>query len=185
MRSIDKVNIGAFPLRPARDGAKDGFLRCFLARIIGKSSIDTLLETIPQRGLEYSETKTSAVLLVVYAKEQLFETFKARGFCYVRTGGTEGAIDMHGPHPDHPEYLLLHNGPRRELFRIIPNSGNYKTKRKMKEDYGFEDNKDPEKKYLVYEFDTTEIPLWSHIDWDEVVHRGKATPKPFFTTIPL
>ncbi len=53
--SINKVNIGAFPLRPDIDGTKDSLLRDFLRSIISKPRRDILMGSIPQRGLNYTD----------------------------------------------------------------------------------------------------------------------------------
>ncbi len=53
--SIGKVNIGAFPLRPDANGTKDSLLRDFLRTIISKPRRDVLMESIPQRGLNYTD----------------------------------------------------------------------------------------------------------------------------------
>ncbi len=53
--SIGKVNIGAFPLRPDVNGTKDSLLRDFLRTIISMPRRDVLMESIPQRGLNYTD----------------------------------------------------------------------------------------------------------------------------------
>ncbi len=53
--SISKVNIGAFPLRPDANGTKDSLLRDFLRTILAKSRREVLMESIPQRGLNYTD----------------------------------------------------------------------------------------------------------------------------------
>lgn len=48
-RSIDKVNIGALPLRPGNE-ANGGMLEAFIGRLIGKSTDDQLEESKPPKG---------------------------------------------------------------------------------------------------------------------------------------
>lgn len=53
-KSIDDVNIGAFPLRP-KDVENRELLVKFIETLIGKAAIEILDDSIPQKGLFYSE----------------------------------------------------------------------------------------------------------------------------------
>lgn len=57
-KSIEKVNIGAFPLLPDVDGDGDSLLREHLVSILmDKSKYEHIKDAIPQRGLYYIDTK--------------------------------------------------------------------------------------------------------------------------------
>lgn len=53
-KSVDEVNIGAFPLRP-NDVANRKLLEDFICELIGSSATDILDDSIPQKGLHYTE----------------------------------------------------------------------------------------------------------------------------------
>ena len=53
-QSLDEVNIGAFPLRP-KDKENRKLLEDFIGRLIGHSAAEILGDSIPQKGLHYTE----------------------------------------------------------------------------------------------------------------------------------
>ena len=53
-KSIEEVNIGAFPLRP-KDKENRELLVRFIESLIGRASAEILEESIPQKGLRYEE----------------------------------------------------------------------------------------------------------------------------------
>ncbi len=84
LQSIDEVNIGAFPLRPSKEGTKDRFLRNFLAEIIEKPHHDILLGSIPQRGLKYHPENPSPIVLVGYVRNKQWDIIQDKKFYYIR-----------------------------------------------------------------------------------------------------
>lgn len=61
-RSIDEVNIGAFPLRP-KDVDNRKLLEDFIAELIGNRATDMLSDAIPQKGLFYQEGEPLYLLI--------------------------------------------------------------------------------------------------------------------------
>lgn len=57
LQTVDEVGIGAFPLRPDKDGRS--FLEVFIQEIIGKPAVKVLTQSIPQKGLRYEKEKTN------------------------------------------------------------------------------------------------------------------------------
>jgi hypothetical protein len=66
-RSIDEVNIGAFPLRP-KDVDNRKLLESFIAELIGNRATDMLSDVIPQKGLFYQEGEP--LYLLISARNQ-------------------------------------------------------------------------------------------------------------------
>lgn len=61
-KSIETVNIGAFPLLPSVDGDGDNLLKEHLKKILlYKSKYEHIKDSIPQRGLYYVDTKPISV----------------------------------------------------------------------------------------------------------------------------
>ena len=63
-KSIDEVNIGAFPLRP-KDVENRKLLETFISELIGSTASDMLDEAIPQKGLYYSETEPKDAIYMI------------------------------------------------------------------------------------------------------------------------
>ena len=64
-KTIDEVNIGAFPLRP-KDKENRDLLVKFIESLIGRASIEILDDSIPQKGLYYtSEEPKDAVYMIL------------------------------------------------------------------------------------------------------------------------
>lgn len=69
-KSIEEVNIGAFPLRP-KDVENRELLVRFIESLIGRASTEILEESIPQKGLYYSseEPKDSVYMILTLDRE--------------------------------------------------------------------------------------------------------------------
>ena len=67
-KSIDEVNIGAFPLRP-KDEHNRKLLEDFIQSLIGQQAAEILDETIPQKGLYYSEGNPIYFVAQILGKE--------------------------------------------------------------------------------------------------------------------
>jgi hypothetical protein len=63
-KTIDEVNIGAFPLRP-NDSVNRNLLVEFIASLVGKSSADILGNVIPQKGLYYTPDEPKDALYMI------------------------------------------------------------------------------------------------------------------------
>ena len=72
-KSIEEVNIGAFPLRP-KDKRNRQLLEDFIEQLIGKGTVNILDDSIPQKGLFYtSEEPKDAVYMILTLDEQVNE----------------------------------------------------------------------------------------------------------------
>lgn len=69
-KTINEVNIGAFPLRP-KDTQNRQLLEQFIQTILGKSSTEILDDTIPQKGLYYThdEPKDTVYMILTLDKD--------------------------------------------------------------------------------------------------------------------
>ena len=65
-RSLDEVNIGAFPLRP-NDVENRKLLENFIAELIGKASTEILDGSIPQKGLYYTSVEPKDAVYMILA----------------------------------------------------------------------------------------------------------------------
>ena len=64
-KTIEEVNIGAFPLRPKDTDNRDLLVK-FIESLIGKDSIEILDDSIPQKGLYYtSEEPKDAIYMIL------------------------------------------------------------------------------------------------------------------------
>ena len=72
-KSIEEVNIGAFPLRP-KDKRNRQLLEDFIEQLIGKGTVNILDDSRPQKGLFYtSEEPKDAVYMILTLDEQVNE----------------------------------------------------------------------------------------------------------------
>ena len=72
-KSIDEVNIGAFPLRP-NDEENRKLLEKFIKELMGKASTEILDGSIPQKGLYYtSEEPKNAIYMILTIDEDVNE----------------------------------------------------------------------------------------------------------------
>lgn len=67
-RTIDEVNIGAFPLRP-KDVRNRQLLENFIKELIDNAATDILADSIPQKGLSYSEDNPLFFVASIVSKE--------------------------------------------------------------------------------------------------------------------
>lgn len=63
-KSLDEVNIGAFPLRP-NDVENRKLLECFIKELIGKASTEILDSSIPQKGLYYTSVEPKDAVYMI------------------------------------------------------------------------------------------------------------------------
>lgn len=119
LKSREKVNIGAFPLRPSSDFGKQCFLKTFIREILNKTQKDVLLETIPQKGLKYVEDKRKTSVLIGYYRKEDKGIISEKKFYYIRAVKGDDIEDILQGF-DCAEYLMLHsnNSENREFFKI-------------------------------------------------------------------
>ena len=74
-RSVDEVNIGAFPMRPGDNQHK--LLSDFIAELLEKHAVEIVEQVIPQKGTTL-EVKNRVLIGVVKADNPQYENFKNR-----------------------------------------------------------------------------------------------------------
>lgn len=124
-KSIETVNIGAFPLLPDHnDPDNEGSLLFeHLTKIlVGQSAYEQIRDSIPQHGLSYARPD-DLVLVGYYEKSMLREILSQRLY-YVRTGTERGSINL-VPGCEKAKYLLLHNGKDKLLLPLDGNGPRY------------------------------------------------------------
>ena len=68
-KSLDEVNIGAFPLRP-NDVENSKLLEHFIDELIGKASAEILENSIPQKGLFYTSEEPKDAMFMILALDK-------------------------------------------------------------------------------------------------------------------
>lgn len=183
-KSIETVNIGAFPLLPdASDPSNEGSLLYeFLTKILtAPLAIDHIKNAIPQKGLKYqpSEKPSSEELVLVgYYKTDQWETIENNRLYYVPAALGKGSINLVSGF-EKTQYLLLHHGQDRKLVRLKGDGPKFYTKPAL-EALGFAPSGDY---FLVFEIQNFDpVP---NIDPDsyELERKGKHSYTPYFTTI--
>lgn len=121
-KSIDRIGIGAFPLKPTAtldidptnsENALRRQIKQWLDDDMPRTSL--LMHSIPQKGLEYNIGTSHDIVLVNYANAQHWNAFIKNKLCYLRTADSKGAVKLPSFGKE-PKYLLLHNG--RDLFKL-------------------------------------------------------------------
>lgn len=82
-RSVDEVNIGAFPMRPGDNQHK--LLSDFIAELLEKHAVEIVEQVIPQKGTTL-EVKNRVLIGVVKADNPQYENFKNRTATLYYTG---------------------------------------------------------------------------------------------------
>lgn len=125
VRSIEYINIGAFPLLPNEDS---GFLlKRFLEKVILKEDMRSQVEdAIPQRGLYYSvENEGTSILIACYKNEEHKNWIIRNSKYNLRLDkNRRGAVNLKNDYTT-SDYLLLYefgNKNNQELFRITGES---------------------------------------------------------------
>lgn len=86
-KTIEEVNIGAFPLRP-KDVENRNLLVKFIETLIGSASSDILTDSIPQKGLYYTtEEPKDAIYMILTLDKEVNEDFDS-----VLAGGAESIV---------------------------------------------------------------------------------------------
>lgn len=118
-KSIETVNIGAFPLLPdsAHPDNEAALLKEFLHRIIlDDSTYEQLKGSIPQRGLRYDNAED--MVLVGYANQKQRERYLSAKVYYTRADMEKGSLRLKAGF-ESTKFLLMHDGKERlELFRL-------------------------------------------------------------------
>ena len=185
-KSVEKINIGAFPLTPSADPGKEGkFLRSHLHKILLEKihAYEHVEKAIPQRGLSYSEDiPASPVLLLGYLNDKNRETFIRSRQYYVRIirGTSTYPLD---PNYNKVEYLLVHDGKqKRSLYKV---KGKPKTlSGRAIKDLGFHSDGEDTDIYLSYTI-ADENPIeYEGLDIQSIkLGSGKERLRPHYTTM--
>ena len=183
-KSIETVNIGAFPLLPdASDPSNEGTLLFeFLHKILtAPRIIDHIKDAIPQKGLAYHQDSRPApndLVLVGYYKTEQWEAIFNNRLYYVPAALGKGSINLVSGF-ENTKYLLLHHDKERLLVRLRGDGPKFYPKPAL-EALGFSPSGDY---YLGFEIiDFTPVPDISPTSY-ELERKGKYAYVPYFTTI--
>lgn len=183
-KSIETVNIGAFPLLPdASDPFNEGSLLYeFLTKILtAPLAIDHIKDAIPQKGLQYlpiEQPTAEDLVLVGYYKTEQWEAIVNNHLYYVPAALGKGSINLVSGF-EKTKFLLLHHDQDRILVRLKGDGPKFYPKPAL-EALGFTPSGDF---YLGFEIkDFTPV---SGIDPNayELERKGQQRYTPYFTTI--
>lgn len=183
-KSIETVNIGAFPLLPdADDPTNEGSLLYeFLTDILNKpAAFDHIKDAIPQKGLVYhSEAAPSGddLVLIGYYKTEQLEAIVNNRLYYVPAALGKGSINLVSGF-EKTKYLLLHHDKDRVLVRLKGDGPKFFPKPAL-EAMGFSPSGDY---YLGFEIkDFTPVPGIDPNTY-ELERKGQQRYTPYFTTL--
>lgn len=184
-KSIETVNIGAFPLLPdASDPSNEGSLLFdFLTKILtAPLAIDHIKDAIPQKGLQYSpEGQPSAkdLVLIGYYKTEQWNAIVRSHLYYVPAALGKGSINLVSGF-EKTKYLLLHHGDNRILVRLKGNGPKFFPKPAL-EEYGFS----PTSGEYFLGFEIKDFKPVADIDpySYKIERKGQQRSAPYFTTI--
>ncbi len=126
IQSIDKVNIGAFPLLPADAESGDGYVQCdllekHLRKILLENSVNEhIKDSIPQKGLAYSlapEDENILVLVGFCKDEKQWSAVLKNKMYYVRAGMVSGSLRL-VPGFEHCKYVLLYDKKQKSMYEL-------------------------------------------------------------------
>lgn len=186
-KSIEKVNIGAFPLLPSKDEDGDILLKEHLTKVLlNKSKFEQIEGAIPQRGLFYTTHKEypNDMILVGYVKNDIVrQQHLDAALYYVRAGFSKGSMYLKSGF-EASKYLLLHNGyeGKRWLYKLDENGPRIISGKDLSQKYGFDTT---EPYYMAFGILSKkgEIHLEGvNIETIQLPH-GNAIYSPYFTTI--
>lgn len=183
-KSIETVNIGAFPLLPdASDPSNEGSLLYeFLTKILtAPLAIDHIKDAIPQKGLQYlpSEQPTPEDLVLVgYYKTDQWEAIVNNHLYYVPAALEKGSINIVSGF-EKTKYLLLHHDQERILVRLKGDGPKFYPKTAL-ESLGFTPSGDF---YLGFEIKDFKPVVGIDPNAYELERKGQQRFTPYFTTI--
>lgn len=183
-KSIETVNIGAFPLLPdAKDPLSEGSLLYeFLTKILkAKHVVDHLHNAIPQKGLEYHEANRPApndLVLVGYCHPNQWNLIENNKLYYVPAALGKGSINLVSGF-EKTKYLLLHTTDKRVLLHLTGDGPKFYPKIAL-EELGFSPSGDF---YLGFEIKNFKpVPNIDPNNY-ELERKGQLRYTPYFTTI--
>lgn len=121
-RSIESVNIGAFPLLPdhRNPGGEGTLLHEHLHSVLlEQTAYQQIKDSIPQRGLRYtpSVADSNDLVLVGYYRTEQLQAVLDNKLYYVPAGLGKGSINLVSGF-ESTKYLLLHHGEQRMLLEL-------------------------------------------------------------------
>ena len=184
-KSIETVNIGAFPLLPDHtDPNNEGSLLYEHLRkvLTEQSTYEQIKDSIPQHGLVYSRTiaESNDLILVGYCKAGYKDVYLNNKLYYVPAGLGKGSINLASGF-EHTKYLLLHQDDDRMVLELTGNGPKFYTANTLQE-MGF----DPSGEYyLGFEIKSVNPIEIEGLDIAalNLYGKGKQSTRPYFTTL--
>ena len=182
-KSIETVNIGAFPLLPdASDPTNEGTLLYeFLTKILTMPhAIDHIRDAVPQKGLQYRSDfapSDDELVLVGYYKTDQWEHIVNNHLYYVPAALGKGSINLVSGF-EKTKYLLLHHDKDRRLVRLKGDGPKFFPKPAL-EAIGFSPTGDY---YLAFEIVNFNPVPGIDPNAYELERKGRQTTTPYFTT---
>ena len=186
-KSIEKVNIGAFPLLPADKKHENDIVRCdllekHLRKILTEdNTYEQIRFSIPQKGLRYNlrPSDGESLVLVGYAKQRSKELFLQHKIYYTRAEFESGSLRLR-PGFEWTKYLLLHDAKNvdRKLY-MLNGQGPRIVSKKNLEDLGFA----PKHGEIFFVFDIINAEKPTEIEESVKLPNVKAKYDPYFLTI--
>ena len=184
-KSIETVNIGAFPLLPDHTDPKNEgtLLYNHLKKIlIEQSAYEQIRDSIPQHGLVYSPivADSNELILVGYCKAGYKDIYLNNKLYYVPAGLGKGSINIVSGF-EHTKYLLLHHDKERLLLELSANGPKFYTAKTL-QGMGFQPSGEY---YLGFEIKSTNPIEIEELDIAalDLRDKGKQSFRPYFTTI--
>ena len=184
-KSIETVNIGAFPLLPSKDGDDDLLLKEHLTDLLlNKTKHEQIKDSIPQRGLKYVSAELANpedMVLVGFIKDAATEqAIRENSLYYVRIGETKGSIKLVSGF-ETTKYLLLHDTKNnRHIYRLTGQPPIMISAAELKAK-GFNPTGNFYMAFNIKSLDDVEYPGLNISDI--LFHGGKLRTAPYFTTI--
>lgn len=183
-KSIETVNIGAFPLLPDHtDPDNEGSLLYeFLKRILTEqTAYEQIRDSIPQHGLVYTRSVADSndIVLVGYCDEDHIPLVEKNLLYYVPTGVHKGSLKLISG-CEATKYLLIYNNKMRKILELEGTGPKFYPKSEL-EKKGFKPKSDFYLGFDIKSMNPIEIPgiNLSAIDLSFKWTKGH---RPFFTT---
>lgn len=183
-KSIETVNIGAFPLLPDhKDPENEGSLLYeHLTKVLTEqTAYEQIRYSIPQHGLVYSRTvaDSNEIVLIGYFKSEQKEAIIRNKLYYVPAGLGKGSINLVSGF-ENAKYLLLHHDKDRMLLELSDAGPKFFTAKTLQE-MGFEPTGEY---YLGFEIKSLNPVTIDGLDIDalDLRREGKYSFRPYFTT---
>ncbi len=184
-KSIETVNIGAFPLLPDHNNpASEGtLLHQHLTKIlVERTAYQQIKDSIPQRGLLYTPAVVDSndLVLVGYYKTEQLDIIRKNRLYYVPAGLGKGSINL-ATGFESTKYLLLHHDERhRELLELTGNGPRFYPATQLQQ-MGFNPTGDYYLGFHIKSLTPINIPGLD-LDSLDLYQMGQQSYRPYFTT---